>query len=136
MMMSHALISPIISFCVNLIIYAIFEEDLTQDLSARFRHSCVPFLFCFTMSSLVFMLIEFGKRVAKCRGRNFFDTWYYIVICATLSVSFWSKLKATNVFLKHILKSKRCDQSIQASKKLIVLPMSCDSKELFVQRFV
>ena len=135
MMMSHALIFPIISFCGNLIIYAIFEEDLSQDLSARFRHSCVSFLFCFTMSSLVFMLIEFGKSVAKCRGRNFFDTWYYIVICATLSVSFWSKLKATNVFPKHILKSKGCDQSIQASKKLIVLSLSCDSKELFVQRF-
>ena len=28
-------ISPIISFSVNLIIYAIFDEDLSQDLSAR-----------------------------------------------------------------------------------------------------
>ena len=30
-------ISPIISFSVNLIIYAIFDEDLSQDLSARKR---------------------------------------------------------------------------------------------------
>ena len=29
------LISPIISFCVNLIIYAIFDENLSLDLSAR-----------------------------------------------------------------------------------------------------
>ena len=28
-------ISPLISFRVNLIIYAIFDEDLSQDLSAR-----------------------------------------------------------------------------------------------------
>ena len=35
-----------------------------------------------------------------------------------LCVSFSSKLKATNVFPKHILKSKTCNQSIQARKKL------------------
>ena len=35
-----------------------------------------------------------------------------------LCVSFSSKLKATNVFPKHILKLKACDQSIQAIKKL------------------
>ena len=38
----------------------------------------------------------------------------YIVICATLCVSFSSKLKATNVFPKHVLKLKARDQSIQA----------------------
>ena len=55
---------------------------------------------------------------AKCKGRKSFDPWYYIVTCATLYVSFSPKLKATNVFPKHILKSKARDQSIQASKRL------------------
>ena len=55
---------------------------------------------------------------AKCRGRKSFDTWYYIVTCATLCVSFSSKPKAINVFPKHILKLKARDQSIQAKKKL------------------
>ena len=54
----------------------------------------------------------------KCMGRNFFDTWYYIVTCTTLCVSFSSKSKAINVFPKHILKLKARDQSIQARKKL------------------
>ena len=35
-----------------------------------------------------------------------------------LCVSFYSNSKATNVFPKHILKSKARDQSIQARKKL------------------
>ena len=55
----------------------------------------------------------------KGRGRKSFDTWYYIVTCAMLCLSFWSKSKAINVFPKHILKSKACDQSNQARKKLI-----------------
>ena len=55
---------------------------------------------------------------AKFRGRKSFDTWYYIVICATLWVSFLSKSKATNVFPKYILKLKARYQSIQARKKL------------------
>ena len=55
----------------------------------------------------------------KGRGRKSFGTWYYIVTCATLCLSFWSKSKAINVFPKHILKSKACDQSNQARKKLI-----------------
>ena len=38
--------------------------------------------------------------------------------CATLCVSFSSKSKASNVFPKHILKSKARDQSNQARKKL------------------
>ena len=49
-----------------------------------------------------------------------------------LCVSFPSKSKATYVFPKHILKSKAC--SSNSSKEEIVL--SCDSKELFVQRFM
>ena len=60
-----------------------------------------------------------------------FDTWYYIAIYETLCVIFSSKLKATNVFPEHMLKSKARDNS---SKEKTVL--SRDSKELFVQRFV
>ena len=55
---------------------------------------------------------------AKCRGRKFFDMWYYIVTYAMLCVSFSLKSKAINVFPKHILKSKACGQSNQARKKL------------------
>ena len=49
---------------------------------------------------------------------NHLIRWYYIVVCAILCLSFSSKSKATNVFPKHILKSKARDQSIQAKKKL------------------
>ena len=56
--------------------------------------------------------------------------WCYIVIDATLCVSFSLKWKATNVFLKHILKLKAYDQTIQARKKLfccmIVKNYSCN----------
>ena len=64
--------------------------------------------------------LEIGSPwpTAKCRRKKSFDTWYYIVICAMLCVSFWSKLKATNAFRKHILKSKTRNQPIQARKKL------------------
>ena len=50
--------------------------------------------------------------------RKPFDTWYYIVTCATLCVNFSSKTNAIIVFPKHILKSKTRDQSNQARKKL------------------
>ena len=40
------------------------------------------------------------------------------VTCAMLCVSFSSKSKAINIFTKHILKSKACDKSNQARKKL------------------
>ena len=75
---------------------------------------------------------------AKCRERKSFDTRYYIVVCATLCVSFSSKLKATNVFPKHILKSKPRDQSIQARKKLfchvIVKNYLCNvSREILIK---
>ena len=66
---------------------------------------------------------------ARCRGRKSI-TWYYIVTCATLCVSFSSKSKAI-IFPKHILKLK---SPISLSKEEIVL--SRDSKQLFVQRFV
>ena len=44
--------------------------------------------------------IESTWPTAKCRGRKSFDTWYYKVV---LYVSFSSKSKAINVFLKYIL---------------------------------
>ena len=55
---------------------------------------------------------------ATCRGRKSFDTWYYIVTCATLCVRFLPRSKALNVFPKHILKLKARDQSICARNKL------------------
>ena len=74
-------------------------------------HSILPF-------SKSYPEIGSAWPTVKCRGRKSFDTWYYIVTCATLCVSFSSKSKAINVFPKHILKSKARDQSIQARKKL------------------
>ena len=39
---------------------------------------------------------------ARCRWRKPFDTWYYIVTCGRIYISFSSKSKATNnVFPKH-----------------------------------
>ena len=74
-------------------------------------HSILPF-------SKSYPEIESNSPTAKCRGRKSFDTWYYIVTCATLCVSFSSKSKAINVFPKHILKLKAHYQSIQVRKKL------------------
>ena len=74
-------------------------------------HSILPF-------SKSYPQIESTWPTAKCRGRKSFDTWYYIVTCATLCVSFSSKSKAINVFPKHILKLKAHYQSIQVRKKL------------------
>ena len=75
-------------------------------------HGILPF-------SKSYREIESTWSTAKCRARKFFDTWYYIVTCATLCVSFLSKSEVINVFPKHILKSNACDQSIQARKKLL-----------------
>ena len=62
--------------------------------------------------------IEGTRSTPKFWLRKSFDKWYYIVICATLCVRFSSKSKATNIFPKHILKSKSRDKSNQAGKKL------------------
>ena len=52
-------ISPIISFSVNFIIYAIFDEDLSQDLSAR--HYCsMPHVPCHFVS-----FFPFGNGMPK-----------------------------------------------------------------------
>ena len=87
-------------------------------------HGILPF-------SKSYPKIENLWLTAKCRGRKSFDTRYYIVLCATLCVSFPSKLKTT-VFPKHT--EIGTTWSINSSKEEIVL--SRDSKELFVQRFV
>ena len=62
--------------------------------------------------------IESTWSTTKCKERKSFDTWYYIVTCATVCVSFLSKSEAFNVFSKHVLKSKARGQSIQTRKKL------------------
>ena len=62
--------------------------------------------------------IESTWPTAKCRERKSFETWYHIVTCATLCVSFSSKSKASNIFPKQILKSKALGKSIQATRKL------------------
>ena len=43
-MRCHMLISPIISFSVDFIIYAIFDEDLSRDLSARTSYERPKFI--------------------------------------------------------------------------------------------
>ena len=60
------------------------------------------------------------KHLTNCKvnGKKVF--WQVILhsSCPTLCVSFSSKSKAINVFPKYILKSKACDQSNEARKKL------------------
>ena len=73
---------------------------------------------CISKTTCSYNRIESTWPTAKCRRRKTFDTWYYIVICATLCVSFSSKSEATDVFPKHILNSQALYQSIQACKKL------------------
>ena len=76
---------------------------------------------------------------AKCRRRKFSDTWHNIALCATLCINFSSKSKATNVFPKHILKSKARDKLIQARKKLfchvIVKNYLCNVLRKFLIKF-
>ena len=82
-----------------------------------FLHNIFPF-------SKSYPEIENTWPNAKCRGRKSFDTWYYIVTCATLCVRFSSKSKATNVFPKHSKIESRL--SMNSNKEEIVL--SHDSK--------
>ena len=87
---------------------------MEQNLNRKFHHHA-PF-------SKSYPETESTRPTAKCRGRNSFDTWYYIVtlckFCVMLCVSFSLKSKAINVFPKHILKSKAGDQSNHARNKL------------------
>ena len=53
----------------------------------------------------------------KCKGRKYFDMWYYSYLCNTLR-KYFIKIESNQCFPKHILKSNGGEQSIQASKKL------------------
>ena len=96
-------------------------------------------VFLLTRHSSVFQIMSRNWSTAKCRRRKSSDMWDYIVISATLFVSFLSKSKATNVFSKHILKSKACDKSIQARKKLfchvIIKNYLCNVLRKFLIKF-
>ena len=84
-------------------------------------HGILPFSMC--LFHLVIFLIPLDPEIesfgptAKCKGRKSFDTWYYIVICVTVCVSFHQNRKQL-MFFQNILKLKARDQSIQARKKL------------------
>ena len=94
---------------------------MEQNQNRNFYRHTFNSIFLLTWHSSVFQIIFWNSTtwwIAKCRLRNSLDAWYYIVICATFCASFSSKLKATNVFAKHILKLKARDQSDQAMKML------------------
>ena len=75
--------------------------------------------FCLIRHASVFQIIPWNwKHLTNLKVQEKKVFWHLIVICATHCVSFSSKSKAINVFLKHILKSKTRNQSIQARKKL------------------
>ena len=90
---------------------------MEQNQNRNFHRHIFSLIFLITRHSKVLQIMSWNWPTAKCRRRKFCDTSYYI-ICAKLRVSFSSKLKATNVFPKHILKLKARDQSIQPRKKL------------------
>ena len=95
---------------------------MEQNQNRGFHRHVFNAIFLLTHRSSVFQIIPWDwKHLTnhKMQGKTFFDTWYYIVIGATLCVSFSSKSKGINVFPKYNLKSKARDQSIQASKKLL-----------------
>ena len=92
-----------------------------QNRNRDFHSHVFNAIFLFTRHSSVFQIIPWNwKHLTnrKVQGKKSFDTWYCIVTCATLYVSFSSKSKTINVFLKHIVKLKARDQSIQGGKKL------------------
>ena len=74
-----------------------------------------------------------------------FDTWYYMVTCATLCVSFLSKLEAINVFPKHILNQnwKQVEREIKEQATQLTLlyrgrtvrssQQSCCIRKLFLK---
>ena len=85
------------------------------------QYFCLHSILLFSKS---YLEIESTWPTAKCRRIKSFNSWYYIVTCAMLCVSFSSKSKAINVFPKHSeIKSM---WPIKSSKEKIVL--SCDSK--------
>ena len=104
----HMRISPIISFSVNFIIYAIFEQDLSQDLSARNEKESNESLFkyrCFSFPLTYFSLVTFPRNLAQIFGsdrstylRNIFFHSFYTFEVMTHFVaeeSFLNKYLAT-----------------------------------------
>ena len=91
---------------------------MEQNQNRNFHRHIFNLIFLLTRHSKVLQIMSWNWPTAKCRRRKFCDTSYYI-ICAKLRVSFSSKLKATNVFPKHILKGKARDKLIRARKKLL-----------------
>ena len=96
---------------------------MEQNKNWNFYRHIFNSIFLLTWHSSVFQIIIWNWNTwstAKCKLRNSFDMWYYLVICTTFCASFSSKSKAkskaTNVFAKHILKLKARDQSNQAMK--------------------
>ena len=57
------------------------------------------------------------KALDQPHVKAFWQITYYIVVYATLCVSFSVKSKGANVFQKYILKSEARDKSIQAKKE-------------------
>ena len=89
-------------------------------------HGILPF-------SKSYREIESTWSTAKCRGRKSFDTWCYMVACATLCVSFFYQDRKQLCFSKTYPEIEST-WLINSTKEKIVL--SRDSRELFLQRFV
>ena len=95
-------ISPIILFSVDFIIYAIFDDDQSQDLSARAQAQ--QLLFQLSTSKISFSLITFNYIYAK----NMFSSILDIVSCPN-SYADVPDHYALLIFLKYqqTLKSQR-----------------------------
>ena len=92
----------------------------------------------FSPLRFVFQIIPWSWKHLTNRKVNGKKVFWQVILhssCAMFCVSFSSKLKAINVFPKHILKSKTCDQSNRARKKLfchvIVKNYLCDISWMF-----
>ena len=94
------------------------KTKVEQTQNRNFYRHTFNSIFLLTRHSSVFQFMSWYWSTAKCRRRKSTDTWYNTVICATLCVNFLLKSKATNVFPKHILKSKAPDKSTQARRKM------------------
>ena len=82
------------------------------------------------------------EKLQSTGERKSFDTWNFIFTCGRLCVNFSSKAinifpYISMVFLKHILKSKACNQSNQARNKLLchVVDFVKDFVKTFRERF-
>ena len=97
---------------------------MEQNQNRNFYRYIFNSIFLLTRHSSVFQIMFWNWNTwstAKCRIKNSFDTWCYLVICATFCARFSSKSKATNV---------EGTWSIKWSNEDILL--SRDNKELYV----